>query len=263
MQITDCFHRRPSRFGLSANLLPLTVFFLIMLTSCTGTITEEPLESKPEVFESLKRYAKQYILAPGDNIDVFVYRHPEFSKAVMIRFDGNISLPALDEVKAGGLTVSELDQRITELYSTRLLDPEVTVDVVNAREPMVYVFGEVGQPNPVPLRMAKTAAQAISHVGGMLKSAAKDRVAIIRLNEDHQIVSYLVEDENSGQPAFYMSLQNVLLKPDDLIVVPESNRSQFLRNLEDFVTKPLTALNQVLGPYFQFTLIQTINRQQK
>lgn len=237
------------------------MIFSASLASCTSTITETPLASKPEVFKTLKRYEKQYILAPGDKIDVLIYRSPELSRTVAIRFDGYISLPILEDVKAAGLSVPELDRLLTDFYSKRLVNPEVTVDVLNPREPMVYVFGEVGQPNPVPLRMATTAAQALSYVGGMLKSAEKDRVAIVRLNDEGQIVSYLVEDDNSGQPAFYMALQNILLKPDDLIVVPESNRSQFLRNLDDFVTKPLTALNQLIQPYFQFTLIKSINDQ--
>jgi polysaccharide biosynthesis/export protein len=236
----------------------ISYLLLSLLVACSPTTTKKPLAAKPEVLTSLKRYQKEYVLAPGDKLDVMVYRSPEFSRTVQIRFDGYISLPVLDDVKAEGLTVPQLDTRLTELYGQRLLHPEVTVDVINAREPMVYVSGEIGAPNPVPLRLARTAAEALAHAGGMLKTAARDRVAVVRLEADGRLVSHVVEDGGIGQPGFYMALHNMLLKPDDLIIVPESNRSQFVRMLDDFVTKPLTALNQALGPYFQFTLISSI-----
>jgi protein involved in polysaccharide export with SLBB domain len=232
-------------------LLPLLVLF----AGCASTVSKESLEVDFELIKSLNQYRKEYILAPGDQLEVMVYRNPELSRTVLVRPDGYISVPVLDDVKAAGLTVPELDKRLTDLFERRLIHPEVTVIVNNAQEPMVYVVGEVGQATPVPLRQAKTAAQAISRAGGLRMSAAKGSIAIVRLDEEGRLVAHVVKPKQSGQPAFYMVLQSIMLQPDDLIIVPESNRSQFVRFVQDFVTTPLGGLNSLITPYFQLRLI--------
>lgn len=228
---------------------------LVLFAGCASTVSKEPLKVDFELIKSLNQYKKEYILAPGDQLEVMVYRNPELSHTVLVRPDGYISVPLLDDVKAAGLTVPELDKRLTDLFERRLIHPEVTVIVNNVQEPMVYIVGEVGQATPVPLRQAKTAAQAISRAGGMRMSAAKGSIAIVRLDEEGRLVAHVVKPSQSGQPAFYMVLQSIMLQPDDLIIVPESNRSQFVRFIQDFVTTPLGGLNSLITPYFQLRLI--------
>src|SRR5512146_1068664 len=65
----------------------------------------------PPPIQSEARYRKEYVLCPGDQIEVLVRRVPEVSRAVIVRPDGMISLPMLDAVPAAGLTVSELDTK--------------------------------------------------------------------------------------------------------------------------------------------------------
>lgn len=232
-------------------LLPL----FVLLASCSSTVSRDPVDVDFELVKSLSQYKKEYILAPGDQLEVMVYRNPELSRTVLVRPDGYISVPILDDVKAAGLTVPQLDKRLTDLFERRLVNPEVTVIVNNAQEPMVYVVGEIGQATPVPLRQAKTAAQAISRAGGMRISAAKGSIAVVRLDEEGRLVAHVVKPKQSGQPAFYMILQSIILQPDDLVVVPESNRSQFVRFIHDFITTPLGGLNSLITPYFQLRLI--------
>ncbi len=228
------------------------------LTGCVSTTTETPLAVKQDVIKSLKRYKKEFVLAPGDVIEVVIYRSEDLTRTVTIRQDGFISLPILDDVKAAGLSVKELDDLLTKGFSERLIDPEVTVIVTNPHESVVFVVGEVAVPNVVPVREARTAAQAIAKVGGMKRTAAMDQVAIIRLEEDGHIHARVVENHDEGQPAFYMALQSFMLQADDLILVPESKRSQFVRLVEDFINTPAGGINQLLTPYFQFTLISEI-----
>lgn len=233
----------------------LAFSFLMLVSACSSTVSREPLEVDFELIKSLNQYKKEYILSPGDQVEVMVYRHPDLSRTVLIRPDGYVSVPLLDDVKAAGFTVPELDRRLTDLFERRLLNPEVTVIVNNAQEPMVYVMGEVGQPVPVPLRQAKTAAQAVARAGGLRASAAKGNIAVVRLDEEGRLVAHVVKPKQSGQPAYYMVLQSIRLQPDDLIIVPESNRSQFVRFIQDFVTTPLGGLNSLITPYFQLRLI--------
>lgn len=236
----------------------ILALLVLSTLSCVSAGTKDTLAVEPEVLQSLTRYEKAYVLGPGDEINVSVYRNPELSRVSIVRSDGFISIPLLDDVKAAGYTVPELDLRLTERLSTRLVNPEVTVAVTNPREAMVYVFGEVGVATAVPFRQARTAAQAIAMAAGFNVSANRSHVAIIRLDEEGRLRAYVAEDL-SGQPGFYMALQNMHLQPDDLIVVPESTRSQFVRFIQDFLNTPLSGINQALGPYFQFKLISVID----
>ena len=161
----DLRSSRPWNFTtgrLAAILLPF-----IALAGCASSRQTEPVAVQSEVLASLQRYDKEYMLQRGDQVEVVVYRNPEFSRTVTIRPDGYISLPVLDDIQAAGLTPKELDAEVTQRISARLRDPEVTVIVLNAQEPMVYIFNEAGNASAVPLRNAHTIAQALAQVGGI------------------------------------------------------------------------------------------------
>jgi polysaccharide export outer membrane protein len=228
----------------------------LVVAACSSRPTIEELEAATEVRRSAQRFAKEVVLSPGDQIEVAVYRNGEVSRTVTVQSDGVISLPLLDQVQVGGLTLAEVDDKITALFSERLRDPEVTVILTNAVEPMVYVMGDVGLVKPVPLRMGRTVSQAIAHSGGIPRNGAPKSVALVRLEDDGFFtVTYVAEDARTKIDA-YVAFQNSVLRPDDLIVVPESTRSKAGRFINDFITTPLTAFNQIVNPYFQFKLIQ-------
>jgi len=226
-----------------------------LLSACSRMTTEDTIAAKPEIIQTLTRYTREYVIVPGEVLEIVVYRNESVSREVKVRGDGRISIPLIDELHVAGLTVSELDKRLTERLSKRLVNPEVTVILKDPQEPMVYVFGEVKVAQPVPLRNARTAIQAISYTGDMLKSGKMNRVSIIRLNESGQLTAINIDAEASGQPGFYMALQNMPLQSDDLVFVPESIRYQAIRQLNDSVG----AINQILTPYFQFRLLEQLD----
>ena len=210
--------------------------------------------------QSLARFTKEYVLGAGDTIEVVVRRFPDLSRAVVIRPDGFISLPLLDDVKAAGLTPRELDERITSLLGTRVIDPEVTVIGVTVRQATVYVLGDVNNnAAAVPLREAPTAVQAVAFAGGLRRSAATRDITIIRLNEKGHLQAIPVGAKVGGQPGPYMSMRQALLQADDIILVPESGRSQFARALDDFVTRPLSGITQILGVWVNFKFIEQLS----
>src|SRR5207302_6366962 len=123
-----------------------------------------------EVVQSSIRFRKEYVLAPGDQIEVVVRRVSEVSRAVFIRPDGLFSLPLLQDVPAAGLTPRELSIKLKELFSARLLDPEINVIPMQVRQPVVYVVGDVNNVVATPFRDAPTAIQAITLAGGFRRS---------------------------------------------------------------------------------------------
>jgi polysaccharide export outer membrane protein len=230
----------------------------LLLVGCASPhakVTRVPVQ--PEVIQSLKRFRKEYVLMPGDQIEVLVRRVPEVSHSVVIRPDGNISLPLLQDVKAAGLTPQELNERLTNLFSKRLTSPEVTVIPTQVRQSMVYVVGDinVGAGTAVPFRDAPTALQAITIANGLRRSAAIRDLAIIRLSEDGFLQAIRVGTGVGGQPGPYMAMSAALLQPDDIVFVPESQRSQFGRFLDDFVNRPLQGINGALAIYANYKLV--------
>lgn len=233
----------------------------ILTASCVAPhakVSQVPVQQ--EVVQASLRFRKEYVLAPGDQIEVAVRRVPEASRAVMIRPDGLISLPILQDVAAAGLTPRELSIKLKELFSARLVDPEVNVIPMQVRQPVVYVVGDVNNVVAVPFRDAPTAIQAITLAGGFRRSASPGDVTIIRLTEDGTLRAIAAAMKISGQPGPYMALRNTTLQPDDIVFVPENGRSQLTRFLDDFVNRPLGALNSVVGTYVNFRLVQILSK---
>jgi protein involved in polysaccharide export with SLBB domain len=125
---------------------------------------------------------------------------------------------------------------------------------------MVYVLGDVNNNVSVPLRNAPTAIDAITFAGGFRRTAKSDATSIIRLGEDGFIHAIPTFNTVGGQPGAAVALRGFLLQADDIVFVPESNRSQVTRFLDDIVNKPLTTISGTVGLYFNFRLIQVLTR---
>lgn len=213
-----------------------TLSILAIFPGCVAQRTDvESLAVKPEIVRSAVRFQKEYLLFSGDQIEIAVWRVPEVSRTVTIGPDGKISLPLLQDVQASGLTARELAESVKKLYSSRLLNPEVTVIPISIRQPVVYVIGDVKNPAAIPYRNAQTALQAIGLAGGLLRSTAESDVTIIRLASDGYLMAIPIEAEAGGQPGPYMGFGLAKLEPDDIVFVPESNRSQAVRFMNEFV----------------------------
>jgi polysaccharide export outer membrane protein len=226
-------------------------------SGCATTTSLREVEV-PQTVRSAARFEKEYVLGVEDQIEVVVQRVPEVSRQVVIRSDGRISLPLLDDVPAAGLTFRQLDARLTELFAARLVSPEVSVIAVRLRQPVVYVAGEVNNPMAVALTDATTAAQAIVRAGGFRRSADTELVTIVRLRDDGYLEAIAAGGQIEGDAGRFMGLQMAPLQADDIIIVPESGRSQFSRFLEDFVNRPLIGLTSVFGTYVNWIWLREL-----
>jgi polysaccharide biosynthesis/export protein len=103
---------------------------------------------------------------------------------------------------------------------------------------VVYVMGDVGQAQAIPLRNAATAAQALALAGGVRRTGAEADASIIRLMPDGHLRAMAVETPSDGQPSGTMALAAIPLQPDDILYVPESGRSQVNRFIDDILLKP-------------------------
>jgi hypothetical protein len=79
----------------------------------------------------------------------------------------------------------------------------------------------------------------------------------VRLSEDGYIRAIPVDSKIGGQPGPYIALRAALLQPDDIVFVPENNRSQVGRFIDDIINRPFSGVNSILGTYVNFRVIES------
>jgi polysaccharide export outer membrane protein len=160
-----------------------------------------------------------YVIGVADALRITVWKNPDLGVMVRVRPDGMISVPLLDDVQAEGLTPQELKEVLTEEFAEFIAAPDVTVVVLEMNSRVVYLLGEgVARNGALPLNREMRVLEAITTMGGFTIWARKNRVRILRRSRTG-LVEYTF---NYGA---YLSGKspdsNILLKPDDTIVVED------------------------------------------
>ena len=161
---------------------------------------------------------KTYIIGPSDVLEVLVWREPNISRAdVVVRPDGKISLPLLDDVQAAGLTPMELKRRITAKLAEYIEAPQVYIMVRKPASHFFCVLGNVTRPGQYPMLRPTTVLQALAAARGFNEWAHKDEIIIVRgYGESQRVFRFNYSEVVSGEAMD----QNILLEPGDVIVVP-------------------------------------------
>jgi polysaccharide biosynthesis/export protein len=110
--------------------------------------------------------AGEYVIGPDDVLAVNVWKEDEISRQVPVRPDGRVSLPLIGDVQAAGLTPLELQQSIRARLAAYLVNPTVTVMVLEARSHHFNVVGEVEHPGSFVLGQPLTVLDALAMAGG-------------------------------------------------------------------------------------------------
>ena len=159
-----------------------------------------------------------YIIGSGDILEIVTWKEPDFTREeVIVRIDGNISFPLLDDVMAAGKTPTQLKFDIQNRLSEYVAEPHVTVTVRNAASKRFYILGEVGNTGEYPLVKNLTALQAFASAGGFTEWASKKEILVFRrINGKDEIIRINYKKIVKGEDFE----QNVQLMPDDTIIVP-------------------------------------------
>jgi polysaccharide export outer membrane protein len=164
---------------------------------------------------------KDYIIGPGDTLQIFVWRNPELAATIPVRPDGKISTPLVEDMVAVGKNPSALARDIEKVLGEYVRSPQVNVIVTQPASvfSQVKVIGQVTRPQALPYREGMTVLDAVLAVGGLSNFAAGNRARVVRTEDGRQkeIKIKLTALVNDGDMK-----QNVLLKPGDVIVVPET-----------------------------------------
>jgi len=158
-----------------------------------------------------------YIIGPDDILSVVFWRDKEMSADVVVRPDGRVTLPLVNDVVAGGLTPEQLRDRIREEAAKYVEDPNVTVVIKQINSRKVFISGMVGRPGAYPLSGAITVLQMLSMAGGVNEFADDKKIIIMRTeNGKQRALKFNLRDVKKGKNL----QQNIELKPGDTIVVP-------------------------------------------
>jgi polysaccharide export outer membrane protein len=161
----------------------------------------------------------EYVIAVDDVLTVVFWQEQMAPMELVVRPDGKISLPLLNDVQAAGSTPQQLAVRLEEMASKYITDPDATVIVKEIRSRRVFVLGEVGTPGMVPLIRDMTVLQLIAVGGGLLEYADKKNIVIIRTaGGQEERLKFNYNDVVSGKNA----QQNIFLQPGDTVVVGEA-----------------------------------------
>ena len=206
---------RRSSVLLLAGSLAITPFII----GCTSSL---PLELPPTPSQAAaKAVGNDYIIGPGDVLEVFVWRNPELSVTIPVRPDGKISTPLVENMVAIGKTPLQLGHDMEGVLAEYVRSPKVNIIVTTAASAfsLVKVVGQVAHPQALPYREGMTVLDAILAVGGLGQFASGNRARIVRVEHGQQttIRVKLADLVNSGDVR-----ENMPLKPGDVLVVPQS-----------------------------------------
>jgi polysaccharide export outer membrane protein len=169
--------------------------------------------------------AEEYRIAPGDVLQIFVWREPDLSREVRVRTDGLVTVPLLGDVSAVAKTPQALSAELAQQLGRFVTTPSVTITVTYSSSQRFFVVGLVTKPGEFPLLGRTTLLQALALAGGFQEFAKTEEVKVIR--QELTLVDGRYRSREVVLPANFKALaqgqnlhQNFVLKPGDVIVVP-------------------------------------------
>jgi polysaccharide export outer membrane protein len=163
-----------------------------------------------------------YVIGPGDTVQIFVWRNPELTVTVPVRPDGRISTPLVEDMQAIGKTPTALARDVENVLKQYVQEPIVNVIVTGFVGPFaqqVRVVGEAARPQAIPYRANMSALDAMIAVGGLTRFAAGNRAVIVRHvgDKDEQLRVRLDDLLRDGDVT-----ANVKILPGDILIIPQS-----------------------------------------
>ena len=158
-----------------------------------------------------------YIIGPDDILTIAYWREKDLSADVVVRPDGKVSLPLVNDIQAAGLTPDQLRDAVQKAAGKYVTDPSVTIVVKQINSRKVFVTGSVNKPGPIPMNEAMTVLQVLAMAGGLTEFANEKEILILRTERgQQQTFKFNYKDVRRGKSL----QQNIVLKPGDTIVVP-------------------------------------------
>jgi polysaccharide export outer membrane protein len=194
------------------------VLFILGLAGCwtgTGSGGEVPLQPATP--------GPDYIIGPGDSLQIFVWRNPELTTTVPVRPDGRITVPLVEDIQATGKTPTQLGRDMENVLKQYVQEPIVNIIVSRFVGPFgqqVRVVGEAAKPQAIPYRANLSILDVMIEAGGLTKFAAGNRAVIVRPGANGEEVSTRVRLDDLLRWGDVTA--NVKMLPGDILIIPQS-----------------------------------------
>jgi polysaccharide export outer membrane protein len=186
---------------------------VLTLAACSTTYPPAPAAAASADYN--------YIIGPGDNVNIVVWRNPELSMSVPVRPDGKITAPLVDDLQAMGKDPSTLARDFEKELGKFIRDPVVTVIVTSFVGPyseQIRVVGEATKPQTLAYKQKMTVLDVMIAVGGITDFADGNRATILRPSENNAQYTVRLKDlVKRGDVS-----ANVDMKPGDILIIPQS-----------------------------------------
>ncbi len=197
---------------------------------------EAKKELTPQIPAARPSAVKEYIIGDDDVLHISVWQNPDLEQDAIVRPDGRISFPLIGDVQATGLTITQLDENITQKLKEYLKYPQVSISIKKLGGQKVMVLGEVQTQGVYAVTGAKTAIEAISLAGGFTRDAVPSSVVIIRGGFQNPEAKRI----NLSRALKGDLRQNIALQSEDILFVPK----KFIANLNYFLSQILEPLSR-------------------
>jgi len=197
---------------------PMIMIGVLLLAGCAASPTDIQRRILTGEEVAKRDPNARYVVYPPDKLRIESPANPELTREVVVRQDGYVTLPFLQDVKVAGLTPVQIKEELERSYAKFYTDARIIVTVMEFNSKRVFVYGEVpGRTGTLPYTGSQTVADVIGQVGGITHRAAPSRVRVVRGDVDSpevfrvDLAKLLYEGD---------ATQNVLLAEKDVIYVP-------------------------------------------
>jgi polysaccharide export outer membrane protein len=158
-----------------------------------------------------------YVVGPEDVLGIVFWRDRDLSADVIVRPDGRVSLPLLNDIDVAGLTPDQVRERVTERAKRYVDEPTATVVVRQINSRKVFITGNVERPGTFPLLRSTTVLQLIALAGGLKEFAKSGDIVVVRNEAGRPLTFPFNYDDMKNRKNL---AQNIELKPGDTVIVP-------------------------------------------
>lgn len=202
--------------------LTLLLSALIVLSGCSQPETIPMRGDIDSQGDGVTPASPLYVIGPGDTLNVFVWGDAELSTEVVVRPDGLITTPLVEDMQASGKTPTELARLLEKRLSMFVKNPKVSVSVTNfigRYTEQVRVVGQAAQPQSIAYREGMTLLDVIISVGGLTEFAAGNKATIVRKIKG-KTVQYRVRLDDLIRDGDISA--NTQMMPGDVLIIPET-----------------------------------------
>ena len=199
---------RKFRYQIIAAIFVFTLI-ITLSTACLADNTSQDQTPSDAIFSD-------YIIGSGDVLEVLVWEEPDLSREVIVRLDGKITVPLLDDIPAAGKTPMVLKQEIQTGLENFIEGPFVTLTLKDTGSQKFYILGEIMRTGEYTLTKKLTALQAFALAGGFTEWAQKNEILILRkVNGQDQTIRIDYRNIVKGK-----TQDDVFIQANDTIIVP-------------------------------------------